>query len=150
MSTTESVINEISIQYKRQQFSERRITSAEDAERIAREVYAQTDSQINVKEYFFVLLLNRANRVVAYYKLSEGGLCGTVADVRLAFSVALKCLATNIIIVHNHPSGNWEPSDADKALTKKFRVVGDVMEIPVTDHIILTDVEFYSFAENGI
>jgi len=106
-------------------------------------------------EEFKILLLNRANRVIGCYEVSSGGTCGTVADPKVIFAVALKCCATSIILAHNHPSGNLKPSQADILLSQKLKAGGRLLEIEVLDHIILSpeinsDKPYYSFADEGL
>jgi DNA repair protein RadC len=100
-------------------------------------------------EEFWVVLLNRANMVMRKVKISEGGVAGTVADPKVIFKAALEQLASAIILVHNHPSGNITPSQADRDLTKKIKEAGQLLEIPVLDHIIFTDHQYLSFADEG-
>lgn len=104
---------------------------------------------IELQEEFKVLLLNRSNEVLGIYPLSKGGITGTVVDSRLIFAVALKCNATGIIICHNHPSGNLNPSGADIELTKKIKKCADFLDISLIDHIIVTKNSFYSFSNEG-
>lgn len=138
----------IRIVYSRKQKNEdrRKITSSDDVINILRELWS---SQIEVREEFVVLLLDRSNKVLGYQLLSKGGTTGTVADLKLIFSVALEALASAIIIAHNHPSGNLKPSDADIKLTERIKQVGNQLDIPLLDHIILTKESFYSFADKG-
>jgi DNA repair protein RadC len=105
---------------------------------------------IELQEEFKVLLLNRANQILGVYSMSKGGVSGTIVDAKLVFSVALKCNASNIIIVHNHPSGNLNPSEADKELTQKLKKAGQYLDIRLLDHLIITKDNFYSFADNGL
>ncbi len=100
-------------------------------------------------EEFWVIMLNRANEVIKKVPLSVGGMVGTVVDTRLIFKAALENLATAIILVHNHPSGSKNPSEADVEITRKLREVGRLMEITVLDHLIFTDSGYYSFADEG-
>lgn len=95
-------------------------------------------------------LLNRAQRVLGIYELSTGGVTGTVADPKLVFIAALKANACNIILSHNHPSGNLKPSSADEQLTKKIATAGMYMDIKVADHVIITSEGYYSFADEGL
>lgn len=106
---------------------------------------------IGLQETFIVMYLNRGNRIIGSYMVSNGGITGTVADIRLILSVALKVAAVNMIISHNHPSGMVKPSQADIALTKQIRDAGKIMDITVLDHIILCSEEglYYSFADEG-
>lgn len=124
----------------------RKISSSRDANEIFREIWSDT---LEFREEFYILLLNRANKVLGWYRVSSGGLTGTVADTRIIFSVALKSLACAIVLAHNHPSGNLQPSEADLSLTKNLAAAGKILEITVLDHLILTKDSFYSFADEG-
>ncbi len=101
-------------------------------------------------ENFCILLLNRANKVLKTVRISDGGITGTVVDQRKVFKVALDNNATSIILGHNHPSGQLSPSDADIQLTKKMKAAGETLDLPVLDHIIVGDGNYYSFADEGI
>ena len=101
-------------------------------------------------EEFWILLLNRANEVLRPVQISAGGVSGTVADPRLIFKVGLEYLASGLILAHNHPSGNLTPSQADKDLTRKLKEAGRFLDIPVLDHLIVTDRTYLSFADEGI
>lgn len=101
-------------------------------------------------EEFKVLLLNRAHKVIGVVNASQGGFCGTVADVKLIFGAALKAATSAIILAHNHPSGNLKPSEADIRLTKKMKEAGQLLELPVLDHLIVTAEGYYSFADEGL
>jgi len=101
-------------------------------------------------EEFWVLMLNRSNKVIAKNKVSQGGIAGTVIDVRLILKSAIDHLASSIILCHNHPSGNNQPSDADTKITKKMSEAGRIMDIPVLDHIIVTDSAYFSYADEGM
>lgn len=100
-------------------------------------------------EEFWVLLLNRANRVIRKVKISEGGISGTVVDPKKVFKVTLDHHATSIILGHNHPSGLITPSEADMKITKKLVDAGKMMEISVLDHLIVGSDQYYSFADEG-
>ena len=97
-----------------------------------------------------MLLLNRANKIIAKKMISRGGISGTVADPKLIYSSALDSKASSLILVHNHPSGNLEPSNADKALTRKLKSAGEFLDLPVLDHLIVTGSGFFSFADEGL
>ncbi|MGK7391875.1 MAG: RadC family protein [Candidatus Cyclobacteriaceae bacterium M2_1C_046] len=101
-------------------------------------------------EEFWVVILNRSNQVIARQPVSSGGVSGTVADPKMIFKKALDYLASSIILVHNHPSGNINPSEADRQLTNKMKEAGKFLDIPVLDHVIFTDDKYYSFADEGI
>lgn len=101
-------------------------------------------------EEFWVLFLNRQNKVTDKQKLSQGGITGTVIDVRLVLKKALEKHATSIIIGHNHPSGNLDPSEADRKITRQLKEASAVMEIPLLDHLIITQTGYFSFADEGL
>ena len=101
-------------------------------------------------EEFWILLMNRANEILRPVQISTGGVSGTVADPKLIFKQAIEYLASSMILLHNHPSGNLTPSQADKDLTKKLRDAGRLLDIPVLDHLIFTDKSYFSFADEGI
>ena len=101
-------------------------------------------------EEFWVILLNRANVVMRRQPISAGGVAGTVADPKLIFKHALEQLASSIILVHNHPSGNRNPSAADIALTRKLKEGGQFLDLPILDHLIYTDLGYFSFADEGM
>lgn len=101
-------------------------------------------------EEFWVLLLNRANRVIRKHQISQGGVSGTVADPKIIFKSALNDLASGIILAHNHPSGNLTASQADIDLTKKLKDAGKLLDIQVLDHVIVAGQKYYSFADEGM
>lgn len=104
----------------------------------------------NKYEEFWVLLLNRANFLIACRQISEGGISGTLVDLRKIFKIALEENASSIIIAHNHPSGNLMPSDADKNITKKIKESGLIIDIKVVDHLIIANNAYYSFADECV
>ncbi|MBL7857691.1 MAG: DNA repair protein RadC [Cyclobacteriaceae bacterium] len=112
--------------------------------------YLKSDLLDLPHEEFWVLLLNRANRVIRENQISQGGVTGTVADPKIIFKMALEELASGIILAHNHPSGNLTASQADIDLTKKLKESGKLLEIQVLDHLILAGQKYFSFADEGI
>lgn len=108
------------------------------------------DSKIEFVEQFKVLLLNRANKALGVFEVSSGSSTGTIADPKLIFAAAIKANACGIILAHNHPSGNLQPSQADIDLTKKVKDGGKLLEIQVVDHLIITREGFYSFVNEGL
>jgi len=102
------------------------------------------------REYFYLMLLNRANKVLGYYQVSSGGVTGTVVDPKLVFQAALKANACALILAHNHPSGQLTPSQADIDLTKKLKTAGGFLDIQVLDHVIITEDSYFSFADDGL
>ena len=101
-------------------------------------------------EEFWVLLLNRNNQYIDKLMVSQGGLTGTIIDVRVILRMALEHSACSIILCHNHPSGNLMPSEADKDITKKISEAGKQMDIPVLDHLIIGNDSYFSFADKGM
>jgi DNA repair protein RadC len=105
---------------------------------------------INLFEEGKIILLNQANRVLSLFSLSQGGITGTVMDPKLIFIAALKRGACNIILSHNHPSGNLKPSKSDEDLTSKVKAAGALLDIKVLDHIIISSEGYFSFADEGL
>ena len=121
-----------------------KITASYDAYEILRPHF-----QDILHEEFWVLYLNRANRVIRKQQISLGGVAGTVADPKIILKSAIEALASGIILAHNHPSGNLAPSPQDHDLTKKMKEAGRLVEIQVLDHIIFGGSKYYSFADEG-
>jgi DNA repair protein RadC len=106
---------------------------------------------IDFVEEFKILLMNRSNLVLGILEISKGGISGTVTDARVIFQAAIKGNASGIICAHNHPSGNLNPSESDTRLTQKIREAGNLMDIQLLEHLIITtDDNYYSFADNGL
>lgn len=124
-----------------------KITCSNDAEKVLRTYWSD---RLTYKEEFYILLLNQANGVLGISKISEGGLAGTVVDAKMIFQSALKANAAAVILAHNHPSGNIQPSEPDKTLTKKIFEGGKVLDIRVLDHLILTYESYLSFSDEGL
>ena len=146
-------ISEIEISYKNPvKASERpKISCSKDANQIMHEYAKDGKLQIEHREYFFVMLLSRANKVLGISTVSMGGMSGTVADPKIVFQTALKASAASIILCHNHPSGNIKPSESDIRLTQKIKKAGSFLDLPALDHIIITeDSGYFSFADEGL
>jgi DNA repair protein RadC len=124
-----------------------KISQSKDVVDLFRKIWS---SQIEIREEFYVLLLDRANKVIGYHVLSQGGTAGTVVDSKLLFALALESLANSIIIAHNHPSGALKPSQQDIKLTRRVKEAGETMDIQVLDHLIITKEGYYSFADEGL
>lgn len=124
------------------------VNRSEDAADICRKCF-QAD-MIDWKEEFIVIALNRANKVLGFYKVSSGGVAGTVCDPKVIFQFALLCNASRLILSHNHPSGNLQPSAGDREITNKIVKGGEMLDIQVLDHIIVTSEGFFSFCDEGI
>ena len=130
-----------------------KITSSIVSAEYIRQFYAD---DIEIFESMFILLLNNANMTIGYAKISQGGITGTLVDVKIVCKYALDSLAMGIILAHNHPSGTLRPSEADKSITQKVKQALDLIDVKILDHIILapgTDLfenPYFSFADEGI
>lgn len=101
-------------------------------------------------EEFWILMLNRANAIIGRERISAGGISGTVVDAKLVFRRAIEHSACAVILSHNHPSGNLQPSQADIELTSKLRKAGETLDVMVLDHLIVADSGYFSFADEGL
>ena len=140
--------SEIKVSYKAKKHNLPIVANPDTVADIVRSAWDK--NRIEMREEFKVLLLNRANIVLGFFNVSAGGVSSTSVDPKIVFSVALKSLASAIVIAHNHPSGNTTPSTADIALTKKIKQGCELLDIQLLDHINLTADSFYSFANEGI
>ena len=140
-------ISEIKVSYRRTKLPSKTIGCSFDAFDLLKQTWNK--NTIELFEEFKIILLNRANNVLGIYPVSIGGVSETIADAKLIFSVALKTMASGIILAHNHPSGKLKPSDADITLTKRLAKAGAMLQIDVLDHVILTASGYYSFADKG-
>lgn len=125
-----------------------KIGSSKDACQILRDNWSE--GSIEHREEFRIILLNRANKVLGVFLVSVGGFAGTICDPKVVFQAALKANASSIILSHNHPSGNLQPSEADLQLTKKLKKGGELLELAVLDHLILTQEAYLSMADEGL
>ncbi|TGD57513.1 JAB domain-containing protein [Flavobacterium humi] len=105
---------------------------------------------IEFQEECKIILVNRSNCVLGIYQLSKGGISGTVVDIRIILSVALKCNASGIILVHNHPSGNMKPSETDIKITRKLKDACELLDISLIDHVIISKYNYFSFTEDNL
>lgn len=119
--------------------------------RCSKDIYLNVKDRFQdlLHEEFYIVLLDRANKVKSIELISKGGISGTVVDGKIVFKKALEQSASSIILCHNHPSGNLQPSRADLDLTKKIKAFGAFIDMPVLDHLIVTDTGYYSFADEG-
>ena len=143
-------LSEITVSYSRGGRGKYVIQDSQNASKAFRMAMQKDNIQIELQEFFYIILLNRANHVIGFHQLSKGGITGTVADIRLVFAIALKCVASGILLCHNHPSSNLKASEADIRITKKFVEAGSILEIPVLDHIILSVDGYLSFSDEGL
>ncbi len=123
-----------------------KVSSSEDAFNVILHQW----EDIHYRESFAIILLNRANKCLGFTFISKGGLSGTVADPKVIFQTALKANASSIILVHNHPSGNLQPSQNDINLTKNIVKAGKLLELQAIDHLIVSDDAYFSFADEGL
>lgn len=142
-------VSEIELIYKTKvkNFERPQIKSSKDAYKLV--LSAWDHNKIEFFEQFKVLLLNQAHKALGIYEISSGGIAGTVVDIRLIFSSALKANATSLMMIHNHPSGNLTASEADKQITRKVKEAGRLLDITLLDSLIITTESYYSFADEG-
>lgn len=124
-----------------------KIRSSKDGYEYMRQFYGP---DIDIIESAFILLLNKANNVISWAKISMGGIAGTVVDPGIVAKFAVDNLAKSVMLCHNHPSGNLQPSRHDEALTKQLKDGLKFLDISLIDHMIITSESFYSFADEGI
>ena len=138
------------ITYKENQLNEKMVMplrSSKDSVNFARLLYGD---DLTIYESFYILLLDTSLKIFGYAKISQGGVSGTVSDPKLMAYYAVNSLASAVILVHNHPSGNLHPSNADKQLTQRVKNGFDLLNINVVDHIILSKYSYLSFADEGL
>ncbi|MGV6845620.1 MAG: RadC family protein [Lutibacter sp.] len=123
----------------------KRITSSKNVFQIMKPILGELPH-----EEFWILFLNNANNIIETYKQSQGGITGTVVDIRLIFKKAVQLHSVGLIICHNHPSGKLNPSIADKQLTEKINNAAKILDIKLLDHIIITENDYFSFADEGL
>ena len=149
MSNTTTKLAEIEISYRPKKVHHPIIKSSADVYYHLLRFFPE--DTIALQEKFVAGYVNRANRLIGVYELSKGGITGTVADPRLILSVALKTAATGIILAHNHPSGNLQPSIQDKDITKKIQEACKLLDITLMDHLIVVPEDaYFSFADEGL
>jgi DNA repair protein RadC len=143
-------IQEVELIYKRNKAEVPKavIKSSLDAFGIFNEIW--DENKIDLVEEFKILLLRKNNTCIAVSHVSSGGVTGCIADPRVIFATALKANACQIILAHNHPSGNTTPSVQDKAMTEQFCEAGKVLDIKVLDHLIMTSRGYCSMADEGL
>lgn len=129
------------------EFQNVKITSSKDAYNIISQYYGD---DIEVYESFFILLLDRKSTTIGYAKISQGGIAGTVVDIKIIAKYCIDSLCSSVILAHNHPSGNLQPSQKDKDITKKIKGALGLLDVNVLDHLILTADNYLSFGDEGI
>lgn len=138
---------EYSITAKKQDFEIVKILSSIDSYGFARKFYHE---DILIYESAFIILLNQANNVMGYAKISQGGVCTTQVDVRLVAKYAIDSLASGVIFIHNHPSVNLQPSREDEMLTKRIKDALSIFGVRLLDSLIITDEGYYSMTDQGL
>lgn len=147
MKEYKSTLDKISLVREKSEIPRVKIKSSRDAAEYCRNFFG---SDIDLYESFFMVLLNQSNNTIGYVKISQGGIAGTVVDVRILAKYAIESLSTSVILCHNHPSGNKRPSNADISITNKAIKALDLFEVKILDHIILTESDYLSFSDEGL
>ena len=143
----EAKLNNITLKLEKTDFISIKITGSGPAYNQIRQFYFD---DLELFESFFILLVNRGNQTTGYVKISQGGTAGTVVDPKIVAKYAIDSLAAGVILAHNHPSGNIQPSESDKAITNKIRDGLKLFDITTLDHIILGGERYFSFADEGL
>lgn len=144
MGTIFDAVRELELISKPTKLEKQEVTSSHLVAEYARNLYKD---DLTIYESFYVLFLDQSNKVIAYVRISQGGVSATVVDVRLVMLYAVKVLASGIIIVHNHPSGNLKASQADINITRNIKMACELFQIKLLDHIILTKDSFNSIID---
>jgi len=148
MKEYKSKLPELSLKYKTGEINRIKVTSSRDIEKFIRKLF-DADT-IEYSEEFLIVLLNRANNTIGYAKISSGGTAGTVVDIKMILTYFIKSGASSMIMAHNHPSGNLQPSKADKTITNKVQNALSYMDGILLDHIIVTNESYFSFTDEGL
>ena len=144
MKLYKSTISKVSLVKEPTNIKKAKIKTSHDAYSYIKDFYG---SDIEIYESFYLLLMNRANITTGYVKISQAGTAGTVVDVKIVCKYAVESLAAAVILAHNHPSGNLEPSDADRRITAKIKEALNMFDIKVLDHLILSSEWYNSMAD---
>ena len=147
MKTYKTNIDQLTLKRIPTEFKKVKIASSLDAQSYARNFFSD---DLTIYESFFLILLNNSNNTIGYVKISQGGITGTVVDTKIIAKYAVECLASAVLLVHNHPSGALKPSQADIQVTKKIKETLSLFDCKVLDHIILTETNYFSFGDEGI
>ena len=123
------------------------IKTSDDAYKYALQFWK---SDINIYESCFIMLLDRAKNVIGWAKISQGGVATMIVDVRIICKYAIETLSSSVILLHNHPSGSVEPSQQDKHLTQQIKDGLNVFGIPLDDHLVMSEEEYFSFYDKGL
>lgn len=143
-----NIMSALELGRRRKDQSNTKLTKISSSEDVYNELKPEL-LDLDVEE-FWVLLLNRSNHVIKKERVSLGGLSGTLVDPKVVFRIAIQNLAANLILVHNHPSGNARPSKNDNNLTKKLVESGKMLELHILDHLIFTNESYFSYLDEGL
>ncbi len=146
MKKYESKADYVTLKRQHSDFNKAKISSSKDSSEYAKQFY---HDDLSIYESVFIMCLNRHNNVIGYAKISQGGICSSIIDVRLVCKYAIDTQCSSIILVHNHPSGNTLPSNADKEITIKTKNALNFFDVRLLDHIILTEDSYYSFSDDN-
>ncbi len=141
-------VAEIKVSYNTSFKKITKITSSRNAEQLMRNYW--NSNTLELYEEVKVIFLNKSNIVLGIYDLSKGGTSSSIVDIKIILSIALKCVASGLILVHNHPSGNTAPSKSDLDITQKLKKGGELLDITLLDHLIITKSSYMSFADDGL
>lgn len=144
-----NIVSEVELTYKNNvPYNQRqRISNSQGAYEILTNLFPE--NTMDYRETFIVLYLNRANQVLGYSVISQGGTSNTTVDIKMVIQTALLANASCIMLAHNHPSGNLHPSSDDNRITNRIIEAARLFDITVLDHIIITNESYYSFTDNG-
>ncbi|QPH39154.1 RadC family protein [Pedobacter endophyticus] len=141
-----SIVAALELGLRRKETEEEQIVEV-TASSDAHKYLLQTFADLNHEE-FWILLLNRSNRIIGKHLISKGGQAGTIADPKIIFKIALENNAASIVLAHNHPSGSLKPSESDDKLTKQLIRSGEMLSLLVVDHLIFANEKYYSYKDN--
>ena len=146
---TNNIVSEVELTYKNNvPYNQRqKISNSQGAYEILTNLFPE--NTMDYRETFIVLYLNRANQVLGYSVISQGGTSNTTVDIKMVIQTALLANASCIMLAHNHPSGNVQPSSDDNKITKRIMEAAKFFDITVLDHLIITNENYYSFTDNG-
>lgn len=143
-------VNEVEIVYRNPIPIHDRISITQSS--TAYQVFRQTwdENKIELLEQFKILLIDRGSHCLGISEIAIGGMSACIVDPRVIFAIALKTKSSGLILAHNHPSGSLKPSEADLSMTNKLVKAGNLLDISIIDHLIVTTQDYYSFSDNGI
>ena len=141
-----NTISRYKLQVNKTEIEKMQISNSRQAYDYIKQFYSD---DIEIYESFYIMLLNRANHVIGYAKISQGGIVGTYVDKKIIFKYIVDSLASGVILAHNHPSGNLKPSNQDIKITNDIKELAKLLDTDLLDHLILSTGGFYSFADEG-